>query len=88
MSTPSEYELAFRRKLQKHISELRESLLDVLAMVRSSDDPIPASLDVFGPEPDALRARARQIEHRDRKIKRAREVIDGTKGSDTEAGVI
>jgi tRNA nucleotidyltransferase (CCA-adding enzyme) len=71
----SEREQAARAKLYRHVAELRESLLDLLAMV----DKRPAvSTDIPWPEAERLRRAAREVEHREHKIARARAIIDGT----------
>ena len=78
----SEREEAARTKLYKHVTELRESLLDLLAMV----DRSVVCTDVPLAEPERLRRAARHAEHQEHKIARARAVIDGTTGTEKLIG--
>ena len=76
--TSSEREEAVRAKLYKYNRLLYGAVLDLLTIVRASDDPWGASIDVPIPAPERLRRRAAEIEREDAIIHRVREIIDGT----------
>jgi hypothetical protein len=79
----SEREQAARTKLFNHLTELRESLLDLLAIV---DEGPAVCTDIPMPEPERLRRAARRAEHRGHKIARARALIDGTTDAEKLVG--
>lgn len=81
----SEREEAARQRLHEMISELRESLLDLLKMHRLSNEHF-ATTDMPHDPIEDLRHRAREIELQDYKIRRARSVIDGTKDAEKLTG--
>lgn len=86
MYTSSAREEAARQKLYEQVRDLRSSLLDLLTLVRASSDPIGAVTDIAVSDVDRHRRAARDIEHRDHIIRRARAIIDGTHESEKLTG--
>lgn len=82
----SEAENRARDRLYENSRDLREALLDLLSIVRASNDPWPAQTLEIRSEPSRLRREAEQIERRDAIIHRARRIIDGTKDAEKLTG--
>lgn len=86
MCQSSEREEAARAKLYEYNRLLYGAVLDLLSIMRASDDPWGASTDMPMREPERLRRRAAEIEREDAIIHRAREIIDATKGAKQYVG--
>ena len=65
MYQSSEREEAARQKLYEYNRELYGAVLDLLSILRASDDQWGASTDMPMPEPERLRRRAAEIERQD-----------------------
>jgi len=74
----TEREEAARQRLYEYNRDLYGALLDLLSIMRASDDPIPASADMPMRAPERLRRQAEQIEREDAIIHRARAIVDRT----------
>lgn len=86
MYQSSEREEAARQKLYEYNRLLYGAVLDLLSVLRASNDPWGASTDMPMPEPERLRRRAAEIERQDAIIHRAREIVDKTKDAKKFAG--
>lgn len=86
MHHSSEREEAARQKLYEYNRDLYGVVLDLLSMMRASDDPIPASTGWIEREPERLRRQAERIERQDAIIHRARAIVDRTRDAKQYTG--